>query len=83
MRKYYKQLPPLNQSTWKYLLELLVKVKEREAQNLMSASNLAIVFGPNVLWKENGTMEDSTLEARVVSALLKFFILNKDEILKP
>merc|ERR1711879_401099 len=80
VRKLFKQLPPLNRSTWAYTLRLLNKACALQAENLMSATNLAIVFAPNVLWKENGTLLDSKLESRVVTLLITFFIENTEDI---
>ncbi|KAL8279078.1 hypothetical protein RQP46_008536 [Phenoliferia psychrophenolica] len=43
------ELPDPNYATLKYLMGHLDKVKSREHANQMSGSNLAIVFGPNLL----------------------------------
>ncbi|GAA6053119.1 hypothetical protein JCM3770_002862 [Rhodotorula araucariae] len=43
------ELPDPNYATLKYLMGHLDKVAQREAVNQMSVSNLAIVFGPNLL----------------------------------
>ncbi|XP_062511583.1 rho GTPase-activating protein 8-like [Corticium candelabrum] len=43
-------LPPLNYTVLKYIMQLLVEVTEHSTSNKMGASNLAIVFGPNLLW---------------------------------
>lgn len=34
-------------------MKFLVKVMDRSDLNKMTASNLAIVFGPNLLWSKN------------------------------
>ncbi|XP_003388212.1 PREDICTED: rho GTPase-activating protein 1-like isoform X2 [Amphimedon queenslandica] len=46
-------LPDLNYKIMKYLLEFIAKVLAHEEQNKMSANNLSIVFGPNLLWSKN------------------------------
>lgn len=43
------ELPDPNYATLKYLMGHLDKVAQRESSNQMSVSNLAIVFGPNLL----------------------------------
>lgn len=42
-------LPDPNFETLKYLMHHLARVSEHAAVNLMSARNLAVVFGPNLL----------------------------------
>lgn len=37
----------------KFVVEFLVKVMDRSDLNKMTASNLAIVFGPNLLWSKS------------------------------
>ncbi|KFM71917.1 Rho GTPase-activating protein 68F, partial [Stegodyphus mimosarum] len=47
------RLPEDNYEILHYLFEFLVKVVDRSDLNKMTASNLAIVFGPNLLWARN------------------------------
>ncbi|XP_035225614.1 rho GTPase-activating protein 1-like [Stegodyphus dumicola] len=47
------RLPEDNYEVLHYLFEFLVKVVDRSDLNKMTASNLAIVFGPNLLWARN------------------------------
>ncbi|KAJ3333964.1 Rho GTPase-activating protein 9, partial [Gonapodya sp. JEL0774] len=42
-------LPPLNFAVLRFICEHLKRVSEMSSRNLMSASNLAIVFGPGLL----------------------------------
>jgi hypothetical protein len=49
MHERVNDLPDANYATLKYLMGHLDKVKNEEAHNQMSASNLAIVFGPTLL----------------------------------
>jgi len=81
VRKYFHQLPPLNKNTLRYLLNLLVKVTQ-QPDNLMNAVNVSICVAPNLLWKVNGTMVESTIESRVLPVLLQFFIENFEEIVQ-
>ncbi|KAL3173432.1 hypothetical protein MRX96_042096 [Rhipicephalus microplus] len=45
-----ERLPEDNYELLKYIVEFLAKVIDRSDLNKMTASNLAIVFGPNLLW---------------------------------
>jgi len=45
-----KKLPERNYAVLKYLTEFLVLVNDRSDMNKMTASNLAVVFGPNLAW---------------------------------
>ncbi|XP_049512148.1 rho GTPase-activating protein 1 isoform X3 [Dermacentor silvarum] len=45
-----ERLPEDNYKLLKYIVEFLAKVIDRSDLNKMTASNLAIVFGPNLLW---------------------------------
>lgn len=47
------RLPEDNYEVLRYLFEFLAKVIDRSDLNKMTASNLAIVFGPNLLWARN------------------------------
>ncbi|EEC10256.1 conserved hypothetical protein [Ixodes scapularis] len=45
-----ERLPDDNYELLKYIVEFLAKVRSMSDLNKMTASNLAIVFGPNLLW---------------------------------
>lgn len=47
-----QRLPEDNYILLKYIVEFLVKVIERSDLNKMNASNLAILFGPNLVWSQ-------------------------------
>ncbi|RIA88874.1 hypothetical protein C1645_739054 [Glomus cerebriforme] len=47
-RELLLQLPKVNYATIKYLIEHLYRVKQFEAENLMTAKNLSLVFGPTL-----------------------------------
>lgn len=47
------KLPRPNFENVKYLIKFLAKLAEKSATNKMTPSNIAIVFGPNLLWSEN------------------------------
>lgn len=51
-----EKLPEDNYIVLKYVTGFLSRVMERQDLNKMSAQNLAVVFGPNLVWSENVTM---------------------------
>ena len=56
---------------------LILRVSEYESENRMSLSNLAIVFGPCLMWPKvtlsHDLMTDVMLHNRVVEGLLSDF----------
>lgn len=48
-----EEIPKDNYDLLKYLIRFLSKVMERADLNKMTAPNLAIVFGPNLIWSES------------------------------
>ncbi|KAJ1574162.1 hypothetical protein NDA12_005999 [Ustilago hordei] len=62
------ELPDANYATLKYLIRHLHKVTELQHLNQMSASNLAIVFGPTLLSPPPAGYEDRTTTAANASA---------------
>ncbi|CAF2050718.1 unnamed protein product [Rotaria magnacalcarata] len=51
-----EKLPTQNYNVLKYLIEFLNLVSNYSNTNLMTTSNLAIVFGPNLAWAEDVQM---------------------------
>ncbi|XP_073948734.1 uncharacterized protein [Choristoneura fumiferana] len=49
-RDIIQSLPQCNRDTLKYLLEHLLRVTQYSERNRMHTANLAIVFGPTLLW---------------------------------
>lgn len=47
------KLPDRNRVVLRRLISFLVTVTEHEEKNRMSTNNIAIVFGPNLLWSED------------------------------
>ncbi|XP_042862274.1 uncharacterized protein LOC122247246 isoform X5 [Penaeus japonicus] len=74
LTKAVRQLPVENYDTLKVLLQHLLRVSEYESENRMSISNLAIVFGPCLLWPKitnaQDLMTDVMLHNRVIEGLL-------------
>jgi Rho GTPase-activating protein 1 len=51
-----KKLPDQNYAVLKYLVEFISLVVDRSDLNKMTASNLAVVFGPNLVWPRDKTI---------------------------
>jgi hypothetical protein len=52
-RILHDELSEDNYYVLKYVVQFLTEVESRQEANLMTASNLAIVFGPNLLWSKS------------------------------
>ena len=50
LRKLFRELPEVNYETLHHLVSHLVKVIEHCETNKMEIRNLAIVFGPTLMW---------------------------------
>ncbi|KAJ8711221.1 hypothetical protein PYW07_008463 [Mythimna separata] len=72
-----KALPQCNRDTLKYLLEHLLRVTQHKEQNRMHTANLAIVFGPTLLWappeQAHNIAVDCIQQNNVVDILLTDF----------
>ncbi|XP_063868935.1 uncharacterized protein LOC135104997 isoform X3 [Scylla paramamosain] len=74
LMKAVNKLPAENRDTLRVLVQHLLRVSEYESENRMSLSNLAIVFGPCLMWPKvtlsHDLMTDVMLHNRVVEGLL-------------
>ncbi|KAL7856555.1 hypothetical protein SRHO_G00154540 [Serrasalmus rhombeus] len=64
-----EKLPKANSNNFRYLIKFLAKLSEFEDVNKMTAGNIAIVLGPNLLWPQTeGTITDmmTTLSLQIV-----------------
>ncbi|KAK2186020.1 hypothetical protein NP493_216g02031 [Ridgeia piscesae] len=52
-RLLHDELPEDNYFLLKYILQFLNEVSARSSKNLMTNQNLAVVFGPNLLWSKS------------------------------
>jgi Rho GTPase-activating protein 1 len=73
-----EKLPVENYELFKYLIEFLGKIMERKDFNKMTSSNLAIVFGPNLVWAKQNQM--SLEEVGPINAFADFVLQNQDDI---
>lgn len=77
-REIIQALPQCNRDTLKFLLEHLLRVQQYSEKNRMHIANLAIVFGPTILWapvtaKARNIAVDCIQQNNVVDILLNEF----------
>uniref|UniRef100_A0A023EZK1 Putative rho gtpase-activating protein n=2 Tax=Triatoma infestans TaxID=30076 RepID=A0A023EZK1_TRIIF len=68
-----KSLPTANRDTLKFLLQHLLKVTKYQEHNRMHMANVAIVFGPTLMWPEQESKNmalDLLQQNMVIEALL-------------
>ncbi|TRY84682.1 hypothetical protein DNTS_003909 [Danionella cerebrum] len=66
------RLPKPNKTNFRYLVKFLAKLSQESDINKMTASNIAIVLGPNLLWaKTEGSLAEmaATTSVHVVSII--------------
>lgn len=72
------RLPDDNYIVLKYLINFLIKVMDRSDMNKMTASNLAIVWGPNLAWPKNGHISLTSITS--INFFAEFLLKNHDLI---
>ncbi|CAG2100445.1 unnamed protein product, partial [Medioppia subpectinata] len=70
-----QRLPPDNHQLLAFIVEFLGHVMDRSDLNKMTASNLAIVFGPNLLWSD--AREASLTSITSINHFVEFLLRNK------
>ncbi|GIZ03446.1 rho GTPase-activating protein 15 [Caerostris extrusa] len=73
LKKLVHKMPEPNHETLRVLLEHLLRVTEYHKQNRMQVQNLAIVFGPTLMWPEQVSANialDMMHQNRIVEFLL-------------
>jgi len=75
------EMPPCNLALLKALLSFWKHVVVQSAVNKMTAQNLAIVFGPNLLRPQEETLE-SNLSIPLVNGVVAFMMERSDEVLQ-
>lgn len=73
-----EKLPEDNYAVLKYIIQFLGKVMDRADLNKMTSSNLAVVFGPNLLWSENLTLNLAAIAP--INTFTEFMLSHQDEI---
>lgn len=61
MKTLVASLPEENDATLRYLITFLAQVSANSEVNKMTNSNLAVVFGPNLLWGRDNAMSLSAI----------------------
>ncbi|XP_067104705.1 rho GTPase-activating protein 1 [Osmerus mordax] len=61
MRSMLENLPEENYESLKFLIQFLALVSAQSEVNKMTNSNLAVVFGPNLLWGQDAAMTLSAI----------------------
>ncbi|KAL4648601.1 rho GTPase-activating protein 44-like [Arapaima gigas] len=67
-----EKLPKANGNNFRYLIKFLAKLNEYQDVNKMTAGNIAIVLGPNLLWKHaegNITEMMTTVSLQIVGII--------------
>ncbi|KAI2811274.1 Rho GTPase-activating protein 9 [Blomia tropicalis] len=81
-RKLINDLPPNNYDTLKFILQHLLRIVEYSQENRMSIPNLAIVFGPTLIWPSsdlNNLVLDMMLQMQQSQAI-EFLLLEFNTI---
>ncbi|XP_068632603.1 rho GTPase-activating protein 1-like [Battus philenor] len=73
-----EKLPLENYKILKYIMQFLWKVQDRSCLNKMTSSNLAVVFGPNLLWPRNGQMSLQSIAP--INSFIDFVLENQESI---
>lgn len=70
-----EKMPPLYKANLRYLVKFLGKLSENSEVNKMSASNIAIVIAPNIIWSaedEGGVnVQHTGVQSSIVEALIQ------------
>ncbi|BES98308.1 gtpase-activating protein [Nesidiocoris tenuis] len=73
-----EKLPMDNYQVLKYIVQFLSKVMDRCDLNKMTSSNLAVVFGPNLVWSQAGQL--SLVAIAPINMFTDFVLVNQDQI---
>ncbi|XP_022122349.1 rho GTPase-activating protein 1 [Pieris rapae] len=73
-----EKLPLDNYKILKYIMQFLWKVQDRSCLNKMTSSNLAVVFGPNLLWPRDGNVSLQSIGP--INAFTDFLITHQESI---
>ncbi|XP_074026716.1 rho GTPase activating protein at 68F isoform X6 [Leptinotarsa decemlineata] len=73
-----EKLPEDNYQVLKYIIKFLSRVMERSDLNKMNAQNLAVVFGPNLVWSEVVSMSLAAIGP--INSFTQFLLLHFNEI---
>lgn len=73
-----RNLPKVNQTLLALLIYLLAHIRDNEEINRMSARNLAVVWGPNLIQRPNSplALSDSMITTQIITYLLEPAVTN-------
>lgn len=77
VQEILKKLPEANIDNLTYLIQFFAKLS-KNPENKMSASNIAIVISPNLLWNQNKEMDMHMVNCATTNMLVELFINNAD-----
>lgn len=81
LRKTLQTLPEENYEVLRFLTAFLVQVSENQEHNKMTNVNLAVCFGPNLLW-----VKDAATNLKVINPInsfTKFLLDHQEELFLP
>ena len=78
---FLQKIPELNKYIFRYLFCFLTKVKEKSEINKMVATNIAIVFAPNLLFYEDSA--DALMLSKNINDLVAKIVERYEEIFGP
>ncbi|KAG8313640.1 Rho GTPase-activating protein 1 [Homalodisca vitripennis] len=73
-----EKLPEDNYQVLKYIVRFLSKVMDRCDLNKMTSFNLAVVFGPNLVWSQSGQLSLSAIAP--INMFTDFVLVHHDQI---
>ncbi|XP_059080422.1 rho GTPase-activating protein 1-like [Tigriopus californicus] len=78
MQELLSRLPDQNCIVLKHLMEFLSLVMDRSCLNKMTSSNLAVVFGPNLVWSNDQSL--SLAHIGPINSFTEFLLVNQDQL---
>ncbi|XP_003201186.1 rho GTPase-activating protein 19 [Danio rerio] len=75
-------LPTANRTLLKLLLDLLYHTAKQQDKNKMSAHNLALMFGPHVIWPKNMNASDLQENLKKLNSGMAFLIKHSQKIFR-
>jgi len=81
MRSLAVQMPKVNGETLKLLLRHLRNLMDHSEENRMTAQNLAIVWGPNLMWPRYDS-GDIAVNMVHQNQIIEFLLLEFDHVFK-
>ncbi|XP_076461272.1 rho GTPase-activating protein 15-like isoform X4 [Babylonia areolata] len=75
-------LPKVNHDTMRVLFQHLKNVVQHSAENRMQTQNVAIVFGPTLMWMDEGDFSNMAILTIYQSKVVEFLLLEYDSLFK-